>query len=497
MPKRALAATLFSVIFVFNGAAGTARVELKCRDGSKCQIDGALVLQSVADSSVSRTIVLHANSAVISEPSGSEWDVELDSKGYWALPQRLAIPENAVERRHRVDVWRTGIVRVTVKGADSPVPGVRLVVASPPDPRTPPDMPRGTSFECTSVNAERWDCSVAATLLDLAVRAEGYAPHYRWDTSVSPGEVLDLGTVVLKRGASLVAWLNSDVTKRLDRPVRAYLRHHAAAGASATAARLAAPVAEGTFSKKGVVQLSPLAPGKYLFETRADGFVPVRIPVEVFEGRESTIRRSIDLSPSLSIRVRLDPPLAPGESPWRVELWRRVDFGSGSESAGSGVASREGIFEADDQFEGPVRVVVKDQRQNVLANRELLVVAGIPEHLVSVEVVPIFGKVTIDDEALPAATLVFGGISGAVKVTTATNEEGEYRVSLPRRGKWLVDVVASSAAVAATTDVTVEEDKVDIELPATEISGWVTDPNGARLQRRRSCCSPRAGLSGE
>jgi len=36
--------------------------------------------------------------------------------------------------------------------------------------------------------------------------------------------------------------------------------------------RLALPIAEGVFTKKGVVQLSPIAPGRYILETQAKGY---------------------------------------------------------------------------------------------------------------------------------------------------------------------------------------------------------------------------------
>ena len=82
-------------------------------------------------------------------------------------------------------------------------------------------------------------------MLDLAFRTEAYAPAYRWDVNVPAGGVADVADVVLKTGASLIAWLDSGSAAALAQPARAVLRRQSSAEPSATAIRLAQPVAEG------------------------------------------------------------------------------------------------------------------------------------------------------------------------------------------------------------------------------------------------------------
>jgi len=465
-------------------------VTVNCRSGSSCDAHGAVVLQSVVNRSVIHRVNLSASSLLIAEQPGSEWEMSLDARGFWALPKRVVFPKGDGQSQYAMAVWRTGTLQGQLKLPDpqpaAPV-AVKVVVASRPEPRIPPEIPRGTSFDCTTETTGQWKCALPASLLDVAVRVETYAPFHKWDVKIPAAGVIDLGIVKLQKGASVVAWLDSDFAKRVEVPVRALLRYEAAAGASPTAMRLALPVAEGVFTKKGVVQLAPMGPGRYILETQAKGYAPARIPMQLYPGKETTPRRSIELLPAQSIRLIFQPPLGPGGIPWSVELWRKTDSGSGSQNAGSGTASREGVFNAMDQVEGPVRVFLKDSRQNILANRDIVITSATNEYTVRLDVSPISGTVTIGDSPLPSANLLFGGSGGAEKVRAKTDQNGNFTVNLPRRGKWIVDVDAPKEEVAATTEVTVQKDndEADIRLPSTEVSGWVRDAEGKHLAAAR------------
>ncbi|HEV7486119.1 MAG TPA: carboxypeptidase-like regulatory domain-containing protein [Thermoanaerobaculia bacterium] len=463
-------------------------VTVKCHSVPDCDTHGIVFLQSATNKSLVRRLSLAPAGLTITEQSGSEWDLGLEAKGFWALPQRVAFPAGATHTQYTLHVWRTGTLQGVVKLPD-PQPAtpiaVRVVVSSRPEPKTQPEVPRGTSFDCATEKTGQWKCALPAALLDVAVRVEGYAPYHKWDVKVAAAGVADLGAIKLQRGASVVAWLSSDFAKQVAVPVRASLRRDAAAALSATAIRLALPVAEGNFTKKGVVQLAPIAPGTYILEIQARGYATEKIPVQLYEGKETTPRRSFDLLPAQRIRLHVQPPVGPGGVWWRVELWRRVEFGTGSQSAGAGIASPEGIFEATDQVEGPVRVFLKDAKQNTLANKEIRVAAGTDDYTVSLDVTSISGNVTIGDSPLPSAHLLFGGSGGAEKIRTTTDGDGHFAATLPRGGKWIVDVEAPQNGVAATTEVTIEKDEVDIALPATEVSGSVRDANGKRLPRVR------------
>lgn len=482
MRMTALCTILVSALVPLHAAAGTILIELRCSSAPPCPVAGTVTLTSASDPSVVRRLPIEENVVRVTEPGGSEWDVTLDARGFWASAQRVVLPVDDVVRRDVLDIWRTGTIRLTIKPSD-PVPAaVQVGIASSPDRRATTEVPRGTTFPC-SRNANGWACEIPAATLDIAVHTPGFAPHYRWDVKVVEGSTHDLGTIALKKGASLVAWLDAKTLQDVKGPVRALLRHHATGDPSRNTTRLAAPVAEATFTKKGMAQLAPLAAGRYVLEAIAEGYAPTRIPVEVLEGREAVLRRTIELSRSVTARLRFDPAQAPDGTPWRIDMWRRVDFGSGWERATSGTAAEDGTYEARDQAEGPVRLVLRDARRNVLASRELTLVQGGGEQLVTLEIAALTGTVTIGDETLPNATLTFGGSGGSEKVSTTADDTGRFKVVLPRRGKWTVDVDAPEAFVSASVAVEVpaEESDVDVELPSTEIAGWVTGPGGARV----------------
>jgi hypothetical protein len=476
-----LAIALFLNLAVF---ADSVTIDLNCRNDAQCAVAGNVVARSLADTSIENRRPIQSRAVVIEGAAGSEWDLSLEGAGFWALPLRVTIPPGSTTRQSW-DVWRTGRLRVSFKSPDGVPDGARIVVASPPDPRRPPEIVPGTYFDCTAGGDGRWNCDVPATLLDLSVRGKGgYTPHYRWDVKVEPEGVVDLGTLELRKGASILAWLDPDFLKRVEQPVRASVRHEAEASASRTAVRLAAPIAEAVFTKKGFVQLSPLAPGRYVVDVQSKGYTPLHIPVQIVEGRESVLRRTIELSPTASVRLRLVPPRGPEDVPWRLDLIRRIDFGTGSESAGGGMASAEGIFEAADQSEGPLQVLVLDAKGNIYARREVIVVAGGGEHILTLDVAALTGRVTLGDEPLPNASLLFGGSGGKEKIEAKADGEGRFHTVLPRRGKWKVDVESTVEAVAASVDVSVAEEakEIEIELPSTEVSGWVRDSSGERAK---------------
>ena len=481
---RTTALTLCSVLLA-HASYRSVDISLQCRSDNCNLSNSVLLAQSAADSKTIHRVAITNAVVTINEQPGSEWDVTLDAKGLWSLPLHIVFP--TTDSNYTMPVWRTGVLHgyVRLAGAPQGTPSVKITVASRPEPRVTPDIPRNTAFPCAAQNDGAYRCTVPATLLDIAVRVDGYVPYHRWDVRIPAAGSVDLGTVKLLKGGSLIAWLDTDFVKRITVPVHASLRWDAMPGPSATAARLALPVAEGVFTKKGVVQLAPVAPGRYVLEVEAKGYAPTRVPVELYDGRETTPRQSIALSPSLSVRLHFEPPVGPGTLPWRVELWRRTTFGTGSQNAGSGMASAEGVFEAGDQAEGPLRVLVKDRNQNIIASRDIVISPGTADYSIRLEITPVSGTVSVGDTVLAGANLLFGGSGGAEKIRATTDRDGLYAATLPRAGKWIVDVAAPADAVAATTEVTVDKNPVDITLPPTEITGWVRDANGNRLPGAR------------
>jgi hypothetical protein len=203
-------ATVVPLLFGLSTQAESRTVTLKCRNVPQCAVRGTVLVRSVADISIESRQPIHSEPVVIDGTVGSEWDLSLEASGFWAPPLRVTIP--ATSGTQNWDVWRTGRIKVSFQSPDGLPDGARIVVASPPDPRRPPEIVPGTYFDCTASEDKRWNCDVPATLLDLSVRGKGgYTPHYRWDVRITPNDLLDLGTIEIRKGASILAWLDPHI----------------------------------------------------------------------------------------------------------------------------------------------------------------------------------------------------------------------------------------------------------------------------------------------
>jgi hypothetical protein len=457
--------------------ASATRLELTCIGSVSCVVNGTAVLRSVADATIERSVAIVANRATADDLTG-EWDVTLRTAGFWMPVQRIRAGDH---EPLMLKVWPTGRLRARFRTGETPPKAVSVAVATPPYQRASATIDAGTSFACSELNGQ-WTCEVPATTLDLAFRTSGWAPAYRWDVAVPSAGISDLGQIALKKGASLLAWLDRDAAAGLSKPARAVLRRETRPGPAITALRLAEPVAEASFTKKGVVQLAPLEAGRYVLETHAPGFATSYVPVEIIEGREATLRHVIELLPAVTVRLKFAPEVSPNGKPWSVELWRPTNYGSGWERTGGGLVSEGGILTAENQAAGVLRLRVKDAAGNVLRNRELTVVPGQLEYPVPLDLMSLHGTVKLGPNPLPGASLFFGGRSGTERVKATSGPDGEFDVDLPRHGKWLVEVSAKAAGVAALADVevTADREQLEIVLPSTEVSGWVTDAQGNR-----------------
>jgi len=404
-------------------------------------------------------------------------DVELRSAGWWALP--ATITQSGATMR----VWRTGTVagRVTAaKGVELPQ-SFTAYVEAPPQPMFTPAIPRGTKFECAIAKDGTFACELPAETVDLAFRSKGLTPHYRWGVAIKPKAKVDVGTLLWKRGASLVAWLDRESAKSAKGKATASLTRLIAGQPSMTAARLSVPVAEGTFTERGYVQLAPIEAGTFALQIVADGFATTTVsPIEIYEGSESVMRKPIVLEPPIDIQLALQPPLDPEGKRWHVRVDRMRD---GSPMGGSSielVADEHGEATAKGESPGRFRVHVSDARDNRVAWRDIDVQSSVDaRQTITIEENLVRGTVTMSGEPLEAK-LIFGMEFGAERVTLHSDAEGKFAGALPRFGTWPLEVKSDTISVIRTVDVE-KEKELEIKLANTLISGEVLDRDGQRV----------------
>ncbi|MCU1228679.1 MAG: hypothetical protein JWO97_1563 [Acidobacteria bacterium] len=483
----AAVASLFVAAANAQPADSTFVVRLEPRSASATQ-SGVLTLLSATEPAQRREVAVRNGAAQLTEDAGSVWELRFATDGWWSPSRTITFPAAGVTEQQTLPVWRTGIImgRLTAGDKDIELPkSITLTVESPPQPVAPPAIARGTTFDCPVTADGRWSCRIPATTVDLVLRQKGITPHYRWGVAVAANEPKELGTFVLKRGASFTAWLDRASTKKLKSPARARLVRSVTPLGGETSARLSVPVAEASFNANGAVQLAPLPAGIYILEVWAEGFATARIsPVEIYRGSESVFRKPIELHPPITVAVSVDPPADPAHTPWRINWQRSNDFVSGADPFPpfSAAVDKDGAVKIPGQEPGAFSLKVLNASGDRIADRSLVIH---DEHdaviRVQVESHDVKGTLRLGGEPL-AGTLWFGSRSGVERVRMTSNAEGKFAGSLPRRGKWALDVESSEPALMAMSEVTVPDDgkALEIDLPDTKLSGWVVGSDGQR-----------------
>lgn len=477
-------------------AAAPVKVAFKVECDEPCAAVGTLLLRS--STAETRAVPLAGGTAATALAPGTTWDVELRADGLWMPAQPVTIREGSIALRAWPVARLRGRVSTPKDESDAtPRPEtLRIELDSPPAARGT-RIPRGSTIDCAIAGDGAWTCEVPAAAIDLVLRVKGFVPHYLWDVVLAPGAVRDLGALPLRRGGSFVAWLDGASARALGKSVAtARLSRAVVQEPSALAQRLTRPVAEATFNSRGVAQLAPLPAGTYVLHVTAPGFAAVTVePVEIFDNKESSLRRTIALDPPLTIRLTLDPARGPSGARWTLNLYRMGGLTGGNPRVASGQADDAGVFEAPDQSAGRYRVAVEDGHGNIFARTDLEIHGPADaQRTIALSLLGATGRVTLGGRPV-AASLLFGGNGGTEQIRTKADAEGVFSVSLPRAGQWRVDIHDATAQISTAVVVNVSVDgELSIDLPDTEISGRVEQDDGMPVTRAGVLLTTPAGI---
>ncbi|HYO78525.1 MAG TPA: carboxypeptidase regulatory-like domain-containing protein [Thermoanaerobaculia bacterium] len=225
-----------------------------------------------------------------------------------------------------------------------------------------------------------------------------------------------------------------------------------------------------------------------MLEVSAEGFATSRIfPLEIFEDRETTLRRPIELNRPVPVAIHVNPPVEPTGSRWRATVHFGNSFGAAFDPGPvfEGAVAESGVIEMAGQSPGRFRIRVADAAGNRIAEEQFEVAtAGSPPLTIDIPVVRVRGT-TLDGSSPLPATLWFGGEQGMPRVRMTSDESGEFSGWLPRTGRWVVDVRSTDGRISTATKVSVaESDIVEIVIPKTRVSGTVTDVKGPAANAR-------------
>ncbi|HEV7669939.1 MAG TPA: carboxypeptidase-like regulatory domain-containing protein [Thermoanaerobaculia bacterium] len=436
----------------------------------------------------------------VSVPEQSTWLASLDLPGHWAAVQRIEVAGSDEIIAQRFFLWPAvearGRLQATERRAKLPAQ-ITLEVLPAAKSRTWLDGPRGDT-SCPVDAKGAFHCKLPSGERDLALRAENFAPIYRLGTNlVLPARgaaggakaalaaAVNLGDFVLRRGASLVGWVEV-VGGALDpKTCRVKLAPWEARGpvggtndALSTAQQTLAVDAQGFFQFVGVT------PGAYSVLAVQPGWVAAPVaPLLLSDSTATQLPSPLRLERPLELRLTLDPPRDWLGRQWTVDIWRDSNSGPGAPRAQvfQGPPDAEGLVRVKDQSPGMYSIFVADSRGNKFfgeLHRAILDPVG-AERRIELDFVTVKGRLRLGDEPL-AATLWFGGRFGAPGVQFDSDEEGVFHGALPKAGSWKVEIQAAAPQIRLTRKIEVEADskglaEVTIDLPDTLIFGSVVN----------------------
>jgi len=243
--------------------------------------------------------------------------------------------------------------------------------------------------------------------------------------------------------------------------------------------RLRQKAHETTVEDHGFFHLTGLEEGSIRLRVEKEGFAPL-VHGPVFLGSEAILElaETLVLHRSLPMTVTVTPPLDPHGKPWRLFLTSLPeDRPIVSEKVGTEGWSRAGMPP------GAYRIRVSASDGSAVHHEKVELRPGHTRFDVALESVEVVGTLRLGDEPLPAK-VYFGGRNGVVSIRMTADEAGEFSGTLPREGKWRVEVVGDGPRVHRRfRNVAVDAGsggvaRVELELPDTLIEGEVVDADG-------------------
>jgi hypothetical protein len=496
MPQSGLTALLLAAGFTFFGLtlgpafaqdgaqASPVEISFLPRVASKLPVKGFVVFRATQDKIEPVKVAVASTSTLsLKLPRDRQWEVSAELPGFWVPRRSLAVGSQDQPVRLTLDLWPlgtiSGLVKVKEKGA--PLPKQILVkTLAVPSFLKRPSVPKG-ALDCPVDAKGAWSCSLPAASFDLVISAPGSAPSYRWGVQVPAGKTLSLGTIELKRGASVAGWVAVEEGRIEPRRCIARLALLASGGGTLqSSAELGRTALQREVREDGFFQFTGLAPGNYNLEAQQPGYPAARsLAIRVDPGVETFLPDPLVLRHALDLQFEIRPALDWLDRPWRAQVFKLGERPP-IPLVFEGRADEEGRLVVPGQSSGRFRVSLQDSLGNRLYSGEHLVdsAAGAPQ-LIEVRFVTLSGKIRLGEEPLDAV-LWFGGRSGATSIKMEADAGGRFHGVLPHEGPWRIEVEAKKPAFSTWTQGEVQANRagkasLDIILPDTRLFGRVVD----------------------
>ncbi|MGH9361692.1 MAG: carboxypeptidase-like regulatory domain-containing protein, partial [Thermoanaerobaculia bacterium] len=258
----------------------------------------------------------------------THWRLEASAEGFWSVPIEVSDLEQELVR---LTLWPaarvTAQLQHPLEAATPKELRLRLLERLPSDPPGPSGaslaQPSEAEVVCPASEQGQVECTAPAGRWDLRAKAEGFAPHYFWDLALEPRQTKALGSLHLRKGASVLGRVVTDAGPLDPAHAEVELRPvvYGGPGSNQLDVQLRQLVLSARVNAWGYFQFDAIPSGSYTLEARQSGFEPARVsPLAVREGDDLEIAEALVLRPARHFEIAVDPPHAPRRRPWRLLL---------------------------------------------------------------------------------------------------------------------------------------------------------------------------------
>ncbi|HET7177140.1 MAG TPA: carboxypeptidase-like regulatory domain-containing protein, partial [Solirubrobacterales bacterium] len=289
-------------------------------------------------------------SASFEVPDGRTWEASAIAAGYWSRPAVIG-PEDSRPLAAQIELWPAGEVEGALHAAPGRALPSTLTARFQPAPGAAVKPPNAAA-SCR-VAEGRFRCELPAGDLDLRLRARGFVTQYRWGIKVPARGLLDVGTIELKPGASLVGWVQVPGRERVEESRVEIGPQVAGAADSLAEEERRGWRREAKVNSRGFFEVDGVTPGSYRLTVRHPRLAPATVgPIGVLNGSETEVE-PIQLHPPAKLEVRLHPASDPYGVRWTAKLLREGATPGSSEVVEQAAASADGRWRATGLTPGP------------------------------------------------------------------------------------------------------------------------------------------------
>jgi hypothetical protein len=426
-------------------------------------------------------VVAFRSSLQLDVPPGL-YRIALAEPAYWADERSVYVSESGGAAQ--LIVYRASAVagHVTVKGNGRKIYESLTVRFQSADDSS--GGPRGETT-CNIVRRS-FSCAVPAVRLDLSLKAAGCITRFRWGVDAT-ASTANVGEIDLVPGALLTGYVSAPRGVSVENAlVRAAPRRSAPSvhDSTSTLSVLSAHV-----NPRGFFHFDGIAPGEYTIEASSASRKSPRKTVRVIESAEAEVREPLVLQEPHDLEFVVEPVRDPYNRRWIVELERQTDVDMVVETERQESLPEDGHATFQAIPAGDYTVVLRSQGGETWAQRDITVpLASLVE--ITLPKTLIRGRLTLDGQPL-SASLEFHGNSG-VAVAARSRHDGKFALFFPQKDIESIDQVRVRSDAPrinrVLSAVAIEHDDdgkrtVNIDLPATYLTGFVVDSSGQAVTR--------------